>query len=94
MIAGAAADPLRTAERLLADLTQKRIVAECEKRVIAGEDPVAVFPTVSRLVQEANAANWERLCGSFEEVVKVLESAPQNAVVKRLAREARRAGGL
>lgn len=88
-LAGAAQDPLRVADRLLAEKSAARLSRESEQRVAAGEDPVAVYRDLPARVAEARAADWERLCASFALVIVTLEAAPQNAVIKRLTREAR-----
>lgn len=90
-LAGAAEDPLRVAERILAHVENETINREALSRCGGGEPFETVMAWQTRQLGRASVARWERLCNSFDEVLAALKSAPQTPVMKALVRQAKAA---
>jgi hypothetical protein len=90
-LAGAAEDPLRVAERLLARSECEVINRDTQARVNAGEPYLQAIEWQGRELSKASQTRWERLCKSFDAVIAALESAPQTPVMKQLVRQAKAA---
>lgn len=90
-LAGAAEDPLRVAERIVARTEAETINREALSRCAGGEAFETAMEWQSRQLGKASVARWERLCASFDEVIAALESAPQTPVMKVLVRQAKAA---
>lgn len=94
MLAGAPEDPLSVAARFAYREAEEPIRLEGAAMLHSGEDPAAVLEWQTRELAAQEAASWQKLCLSFDEVAAVLARAPQNPAIKRLLREVSRARRL
>jgi len=90
MLAGAAEDPLRVAERIQAIRDGDEIAAFAKGRVDGGANWADVSDWQSRELSRKSEERWARLSSHFDEVIAVLESAPQTPAMKQLVRLAKR----
>lgn len=81
-------DPLRVAERLEYQATQKFIATEAQRRLTDGQDPAAVLDWQTQEVGKVKQEIWERLCNSWSDVIYALRTYTDEPWAKALIRRA------
>ena len=90
-LAGGQDDPLRVAERLQAQAISDQVSEEARLREREGEPLEAILEWQMQTASDRRRAAWEDLCGSWDELLAVLELYQFRPGIKRFLREAKAA---